>query len=545
MDIACSIRQPNVWFCGERTSYKKIDRFHSHTLLRNRDFRTGLRPSTNKNAKKAVCLGGVENPGFVATREKYAGQRLSLSPEILSFCGFRSASKVRGSIRSRCQNGDALNNLNGAGPNPEFSESSDESGSAVAEQGEESEEPSLEELREILHKAVRDLEVARLNSTMFEEKAQKISETAIALQDEATNARNEVDTILDAVQKIVNEESIAKEALQKATMALSFAEARLRVSATESVDGSEVSGPESDVEEDEKALLAAREEIQSCMGSLASCEAELMRVQDKKEELQREVDRLNEVAERVQLNALKAEEEVANIMLLAEQAVAFELEASQRVNDAEIALQKAEKSLSNSEVVIAEPSKGQVLNTGDGIAKEERVVRDVYEDVVFESDLDVMLDGDSSAVKPLPNNLPEKFSNGFEEPKTSEYLSEGENGKLGLDALKEAEAESERSKNIAQSKALETPKDLKGDSPPSPKALLKKSSRFFSASFFSSTEDGSEFTPGSIFQSIMETVRNEGPKVIFGLVLAGAGYVLLFITFSIQYFVPMMSSSRF
>ncbi|KAL2489913.1 K(+) efflux antiporter 2 [Forsythia ovata] len=52
----------------------------------------------------------------------------------------------------------------------------------------EVEAPSLDELMELLQKALKDLEVARLNNTIFEEKAQRISEAAIALKDDAANA---------------------------------------------------------------------------------------------------------------------------------------------------------------------------------------------------------------------------------------------------------------------------------------------------------------------------------------------------------------------
>ena len=71
--------------------------------------------------------------------------------------------------------------------------------------------------------------------------------------------------------------------------------------------------------------MAAESNIRECKANLENCEAELRRLQSKKEELQKEVDRLNEVAEKAQMNTLKAEEDVANIMLLAEQAVAVEL----------------------------------------------------------------------------------------------------------------------------------------------------------------------------------------------------------------------------
>ena len=103
------------------------------------------------------------------------------------------------------------------------------------------------------------------------------------------------------------------------------------------------SGVEIDVREDNGALLVAQDEIRECREKLANCEAELRHLQNKKEELQKEVDRLNEVAEKAQVNALKVEEDVANIMLLAEQVVAFELEATQHANDVEIALQRVAK----------------------------------------------------------------------------------------------------------------------------------------------------------------------------------------------------------
>ncbi|XP_028082677.1 K(+) efflux antiporter 2, chloroplastic-like, partial [Camellia sinensis] len=67
------------------------------------------------------------------------------------------------------------------------------------------------------------------NSTMFEEKAQRISEAAIALKDEAANAWDNVNSTRNTIQEIVNEETVAQEAVQEATMALSLAEARLQV----------------------------------------------------------------------------------------------------------------------------------------------------------------------------------------------------------------------------------------------------------------------------------------------------------------------------
>lgn len=534
---------------GEGTSYNIFDRFDSRLLLRNRYFirssRGNSRTSLRSSAQKSFTIAGCENLGFV-TREKSDGQLWSFGCR--TFSGFHDPSSIgQREVWSQCQNNDSLQYVNGTGKNAELLENNEElvsdrsaqTNGSGEEHSDKTEEPTLDELRESLQKAIRDLEVARLNSTMFEEKAQRISEAAIALQDEATSARNDVISALNAVLEIVNEESLAKEAVQKATMALSLAEARLQVveesleaanSGTESPDNSEASGPETDVEEDEKALLLAQEEIRECQVNLEKDEADLRRVQGKKEELQKEVDRLNEVAENLLLNASKADEEVANIMQLAEQAVAFELEATQHVNDAEIALQKTEKSISKSEAVNAESSQGQVFS--DDVSEDERVVLGIPEDGAVEWDRDVMIDGDSSVFKPLPDALSEIVSDSSVDLDKSEYLSDRETGNSGLDSLQEAETEAEKSKTSSQPKMQETQKDLTRDSnSPLPKSLIKKSSRFFSASFFSSTDDGVEFTPGSVFHGTMEMLRSQGPKLVFGLVLFGAGYVSSFLPF--------------
>jgi hypothetical protein len=117
-----------------------------------------------------------------------------------------------------------------------------------------------------------------------------------------------------------------------------MAEARLQLAA-EALDAKRGSVGQLEVSLDdveEEALASAQEEIKGCQASLAKCEEELRRVQGKKMELQKEVDRLTELAERALLDASKAEEDVSNIMVLAEQAVALEMEAAKRANDAEL-----------------------------------------------------------------------------------------------------------------------------------------------------------------------------------------------------------------
>ncbi|KAF5464220.1 hypothetical protein F2P56_014312 [Juglans regia] len=541
MDFACSFQQLNVLHGCEGTSYKILDHFDSHLQFKSRysgcnflcNSRIVLKSHLNKKTKRNIASNGSQNSNIVSTGD--SGSQLWSSKLRLSFfCGFDYVFKGSRAVQSWCQSNDSLAYVNGNGRNVEFMESSDESSGvdggelngsrAEKRRGEEAEAHSVDELRELLQKAARELEVAHVNSTVFEEKAQRISETAIALQDEAANAWNDVNSTLDTIQEIVNEESVAKEAVQKATMALSLAEARLKV-AVESLEAAkgEVDSLEGS-DEEEKALLAAQHEIKESQENLTDCEAELKFLQSKKEELQKEVDKLNEVAEKAQLSALKVEEDVANIMLLAEQAVAFELEATQRLNDAEIALQKAAKSLSSSYVDHAETIQGQSLSE-ESVIEEENIVQGVSDNVTVERDSDVLSDADSFVVKPLPDSLPGKSNQNFEYVNQSDDSSDHESGKLSLDSPKEAELEAEKSKNVVQSKKQDVQKDLtKGTSPfNSPKALLKKSSRFFSASFFSFTVDGTEWTLASVFQGLMGSVRKQGPKLVFGLLLFGAG----------------------
>ncbi|PQP98876.1 hypothetical protein Pyn_05110 [Prunus yedoensis var. nudiflora] len=202
-------------------------------------------------------------------------------PNVL--CGSQGAGS-RAVWWSRCQSNDSLAYVNGNGRNVEYVEGHDESSGVGSvhgaelsgskeedgheEQKEESEAPILDEMRELLQNVMKELEAARLNSTMFEEKAQKISEAAISLQDEAANAWNNVNSTLDTIQEIVNEECVAKEGVQKATMALSLAEARLQVAleslevAKRGTDSPEIlqeSDGEHDCKAEEKALSVAQE----------------------------------------------------------------------------------------------------------------------------------------------------------------------------------------------------------------------------------------------------------------------------------------------
>ncbi|AQK47367.1 K(+) efflux antiporter 2 chloroplastic [Zea mays] len=371
----------------------------------------------------------------------------------------------------------------------------------------------------MLQRSRNELEVARVNSTMFEEKAQRISESAIAFKDRADGAQRDVCAAVATVQEIISKEADAKEAVQKATMALSMAEARLQLAA-EALEANRGSvGPtEVSIEGmEQEALLSAQEEIKDCRAALSRCAEELSRVQDKKMELQKEVDRLTDLAGKAQMDASNAEEDVANIMVLAEQAVALEMEASQRVNDAEMVLLKAEKAIASIDTVVELPSPAEEQRS-----TEEDSVSEGYE---YSSDVtdDVYVRDEVSSIERLM--VGDLTVQGFEQLEPSrEIYDEESSNKMSVEPQKEAESDSDKSK---QGKKQEMERKEHTKEPLSaPKALVKRSSRFFSASFFSSKVDG-EFTPTSVFRGLMKSVQKQAPKLVVGILLLGAGAFFL------------------
>ncbi|VAH39231.1 unnamed protein product [Triticum turgidum subsp. durum] len=322
-----------------------------------------------------------------------------------------------------CQGNDSLAYVDGPlegtkGSSSSSSEGSDEAaGSDGEERARSAAAVDVDDLRDLLHKARKELEVARLNSTMFEE----------------------------------------------------------------------------------EALASAQEEIKGCQASLSKCEEELGRVQGKKMELQKEVDRLTELAERALLDASKAEEDVSNIMVLAEQAVALEMEAAKRVNDAELALQKAEKAV---ESVV------ELVPAADGhMSDEEDDLSDVY-DYSGDGMADISERDEVSNVERLMQ-ISDLAAEGIEPLEPSNEMPVEERGdKLLVEPQKEAEPDVDKSKQ--------------GKKQESSKSSLKRSSRFFSASFFSSKSDG-EFTPTSVFRGLMKSARKQAPALVAGILLLGAG----------------------
>nr|BAJ87826.1 predicted protein [Hordeum vulgare subsp. vulgare] len=416
-------------------------------------------------------------------------------------------------LRRRCQGNDSLAYVDGPleGTKGSSSSAAEAVDDAAGSDGDERARSAaaavdVDGLRDLLQKARKELDVARLNSTMFEGKAQRISESAIALKDRADSAQTEVSSAVATVQEIISKEDDAKEAVRKATMALSMAEARLQLAA-EALDAKRGSVGQLEVSLDdveEEALASAQEEIKGCQASLSKCEEELGRIQGKKMELQKEVDRLTELAERALLDASKAEEDVSNIMVLAEQAVALEMEAAKRANDAELALQKAEKAV---ESVV------ELVPAADGhMSDEEDDLSDVY-DYSGDGMLDISERDEVSDVERLMQ-IGDLAAEGIEplEP-SNEMPIEERTDKLLVEPQKEAEPDVVKPK---QGKKQDTERKE------SSKSSLKRSSRFFSASFFSSKSDG-EFTPTSVFRGLMISARKQAPALVAGILLIGAG----------------------
>ncbi|KFK42551.1 hypothetical protein AALP_AA1G009700 [Arabis alpina] len=517
MESACSIQRPSLFHGGASSSYCLPNRLISAKLISSRFWDQKLYSKVHLGSRLRC---NVSQSGIFYSL-------LHLRKSIVG--NGHQAKNTPFGFRLSCQGNDSLGNT----------ESNDESEATVLKEKkdgkDENEDDSLEELRELLQKAIKELDVARLNSTMFEEKAQRISETAIALKDEAASAWNEVNKTLDVIRDTVDEESVAKEAVQKATMALSLAEARLQVVVESLEAGGENGVPEAGgengvpeaseetekrdcVKDKEEALLAAKDDTKECQVNLANFEAQLSCLQSKKDELQKEVDKLSGFAETIQISALKAEEDVANIMKLAEQAVALELEATQRVNDAEIALQRAEKSLSISQT--PEETQGQLSDEETPLV-DGMVLSSKIEDGSPQVEGESPIEGGLLAVKNTADLVPDKVGQ-----KTQKLTqpSDHENGKPSVESSKVAEADYEKPKIVVQTKKQETQKDLpkEGSSLNSPKASFNKSSRFFSASFFSSSQDGTT----TVFASLVDSFKQQWPKLVLGVALLGAGLTL-------------------
>ncbi|KAL0379551.1 UNVERIFIED_CONTAM: K(+) efflux antiporter 2, chloroplastic [Sesamum angustifolium] len=182
MDIACSLSRSNAFQGADVTGCKALERLNSRTSLKYRhlhcklfgDLRTFSNAKSPNKFKKNIsyslrsaCLRSRNEGNFWPWYYSSNGS---------SF--YDSGNDLKNSKHvglSRCQGNESVAYVNGNGRDVEAIETggkevNPESNSSEERSGEEGgdEVPSLEELRESLQKALKDLEAARLNSTMLE-----------------------------------------------------------------------------------------------------------------------------------------------------------------------------------------------------------------------------------------------------------------------------------------------------------------------------------------------------------------------------------------
>ncbi|MCO5603845.1 hypothetical protein L7F22_057998 [Adiantum nelumboides] len=424
-------------------------------------------------------------------------------------------------------------------------------------------EASVEHLKGVLQSALEELDLARLNSSKIEEDAQAITERAIALRDKAVTAEAKAENAAATVSKIQNEELGLEGRLSKERVALAEAEARVLLAEkalsqakqaassslpdftqvgpqdivenassfvlqdssaeVEALDSASVANDVSDksisetstLSKEEEELAAAEAELKACRVAVTQYETELMRLTNSKLDMQREAIGLVDAAKVARAIAIAADEEVTQVMSLAEQAVAVEVEAAQKVCIAEIALQKAERLASeelHSDATVASTQVESVGNTGDALQGESAVEADNFA-------ARGMTDGpEVEALEKVPELEQIKpFAGSFEAAEIIDDTVKRISVALKVEgAFQEPEVEKVKSEKQQKEVVKEAP------SVAVPKSSTKRSSRFFSASYFSSKDD-EEFTPTSVFQGIREHFL----KVSVGVLLLCGGSILL------------------
>ncbi|CAL5331620.1 unnamed protein product [Camellia sinensis] len=153
---------------------------------------------------------------------------------------------------------------------------------------------------------------------------------------------------------------------------------------------------------------------------------------------------------------------------------------AQHVNDAEIALQGAEKDVSVSYVDCAETI---VQQSEDELVEEGKLIQGNSGGGVIEREID-----------------------SFEEPKSLSSDSDQENGKISLESSKDTEIDSEKSKNMVQTKKQDLQKDLTREGSP-----------------FNAPKMGLSSHQQSLFHGLIESARKQLPKLVVGSLLIGAG----------------------
>lgn len=225
---------------------------------------------------------------------------------------------------------------------------------------------NLDNVRELLRSAEEVLENTRKKSEELEAEAQQKAEISFALTEAATLAEELEADVSAKVEELASEEELARERLVKAEKAFeiaqfAFEEARTELNASprELLDQeSEEKGVvEESKEEDPKDLDEkpesplpwrkgydeSEDDLKEKEDEFLYVKSELERIGEAKKGLQQQLTELRIVARAKREKATKAEKQVASAMAAAEKAVRKELEASLRVTEAQLALERAER----------------------------------------------------------------------------------------------------------------------------------------------------------------------------------------------------------
>ncbi|XP_002987899.2 K(+) efflux antiporter 2, chloroplastic [Selaginella moellendorffii] len=415
-------------------------------------------------------------------------------------------------LRSDQDNGGAVGGDGGDGLSAAFGGDGDDGGrdgddggggrgQQQQQQGVVDKDVHLAYLKEVARIAHSELERARLHSRELEGEAQRFAERAIALGDEATNISTAAANARTAIDKLHAQEAAAREAVEKESVVLSAAkrnikmvEQELDAARTRAEETAE--GPSEQVKEQQALLESAWLELQKSEEAFRNCQLEVSRMENAYPELQTELDRLETLADAAKAVALAAEDDVAKAMSLAEQAVAVELEAAQRLNDAEIALQKAETPPAATVTTTATTTTSTTTITTTATVEKNALVAAQ----MVESTTEAVEELVQVEIKDKEPIIPVKS-------KTNMEKSEAELPEVPVGLF------SQKS-------------DTKAAEVGNLKSFTKKSSRFFPASFFS-FDEAEEFSPSSLFSGLLLSVRQNILKVAIGgvLLLGGAVFV--------------------
>jgi monovalent cation:proton antiporter-2 (CPA2) family protein len=371
-------------------------------------------------------------------------------------------------------------------------------------------------LKELLRLALEDLEMARKNSERLAEKARKMGEKAMTLQEEAADAERAASDAKVEVEDILKRESEGEVALSAASSAceaaqehVERAESALKAAKSETDETKTAEKiTENRFDKYEKELEAAISSLKERQAEFAKCQEELSRIQSSKVQVQEKEARLKEMYESAKNAASAAESEVAVAMSLAEESVAMEVEATQRVSDGEIALQKAEGSGKNA------AQAASVLAAVDIAEKLSAQVAKTAEVLMIESELKQEDDDQRKSIAAVTEEKLEE----------RQELHEMASSVLEATTLLEKQAK-HTDEDLTSRNEVENSNEVskKAES----KSSTKKSSRFFPASYFSTDDDSTEFTPSTAFSEFATVVKAHVGKVVVGAALLLAGGVYL------------------